>query len=146
MTTPSDYTHYENAVPCGADGLAVGAKGSEVTVVDSAGRLYQGGSVLTLLSGAAASLRVVAGSCTLDNQNSVDTGLTTVNFVAYTRRRAGQPDDTSSLDPMIFTHSVSGGTITFYGWGFGVAAALAGVRLRAATGTPCTLDYIAVGT
>ena len=43
----TEYSQFENSKVCGALGLSVGAKGSEVEVADSSGNLSQAGSSIT---------------------------------------------------------------------------------------------------
>jgi len=43
----TEYSHFEKSIPCGADGLAVGADGSEVSISDGSGNLAQAGTTIT---------------------------------------------------------------------------------------------------
>lgn len=43
----TEYAHFDNAIPCGGSGLAVGANGSEVSIADSSGNLAQAGTTIT---------------------------------------------------------------------------------------------------
>jgi hypothetical protein len=162
MATPSTYAHFENAVPTGDNGLAVGALGSEVTLADSDGNLYHAGTKLTVtaanlnnidantMKGTAASKIVNAGTVNFDDLSAtIDTGLTTISQVVISRS-AGSKAMTSfsnSLDPMVFSTFVSGGNLWIrsfrlsHALGAGSPAPVCNTNTKAAS-----VDWIAFGT
>lgn len=165
MSTPSDYSHFENAVPCGADGAAVGAKGSEVTIADSDGNLYQAGTKITTGAtsinnvptyptghvSAASKLVAYSGTAaiTTGNAATIDTGLTAVVAGVVTRRvgrAGGAAPRASSLDPQFFNVYKSGANLIVRAYGITTKASNDGnPTFRAAT-LNCSLDWIAWGT
>jgi hypothetical protein len=153
MATPSTYSHFENAVPCGDDGLAVGPMGSEVTVADSAGALYQSGSAMATVPTypightTTASQLVAFGTATLDDKKTVATGLTAVTASVVTRRLddGSATPTASSLDPVIFNSVPSAGNIVIRG--YGVACNGTGnPTYNAGSAVVATVDWIAWGT
>jgi hypothetical protein len=153
----TEYTHFEDSIPCGDSGLAVGAKGSEVTVVDSSGNVYSGGStsaVPTYPTGhVSAGDKLVAYSgtaaITTGNAATIDTGLTAVTSAVVTRRvgrAGGAAPRASSLDPQFFNVYKTGGTLVVRAYGITTKASNDGnPTFRAAT-LNCSLDWIAWGT
>ncbi|MHA1962558.1 MAG: hypothetical protein ACW99U_20390 [Candidatus Thorarchaeota archaeon] len=149
MATPSTYAHFENAVPTGDNGLAVGASGSEVTVADSNGRLYSGGSVMFYNAGSAADLRIATGTATMDDVSAdITTGLTTiVAAIAIKRGSKGNGSLTSSLDPVNFGVWHSGGTLRISAIRFMEQSSEAGgIPTVSTTSKNCSVDWIAIGT
>jgi hypothetical protein len=149
MTTPSTYAHFENAVPCGDNGLAVGAMGSEVTVCDSNGRLYSAGTAMFYNAGSAADLRIATGTATLDDATAdITTGLTTIVAAIATRKCSqARTAITNSLDPVLFMCTHVGGTLRINGFrlshaqGAGSPAPICNTNSKAAS-----VDWIAIGT
>ena len=151
MSTPSDYTHFENAVPCGADGLAVGAKGSEVTVADSSGNLYQAGTQLTLsaanlnkgiVHATTAGYKIAMGQATVDTSKAVTTGLTTITRAVATIVCTATPTGANGVLTMVKA-SYSGGTLTLKGFRPGAPATS---DMEAVASNTCgTVDWIAIG-
>lgn len=145
MATPSTYAHFENAVPTGDDGLAVGAKGSEVTVADSNGTLYNAGtSVGNLIVHASTSgLKIAYGQATVDDSKAITTGLTSV-IRAFTQfAGSGAPTGANGIATLIKA-SYSAGTLTLKGYRPGAPAT--SDMQAVSDGTTATVDWIAIGT
>jgi len=151
MATPSDYTHFENAVPCGATGLAVGAKGSEVTVADSSGNLYQAGTQITLSATLAnkaishattSSIKVAYGQATVDDSKAVNTGLTTISR-AFTSIASATGPTAANGQAVIVQSTYSGATLTMKGFKHGAAAT--SDMTAVADGTTVAVDWLVLG-
>jgi hypothetical protein len=146
----STYAEFSNAIPTGVNGLAVGSKGSEVTVADSSGNLYQAGTQVTtsatLLNLAlshvdTSSLIMADGTATLDDIKTVATGLTTVRR-GFVQRRSNNAPANSSLEPVFFEAIPSSGNLVIRGYGIDGSS----TRPTYQVGTQeATVDWIAIG-
>lgn len=162
MSTPSTYAHFENAVPCGGDGLAVGAKGSEVTVCDSSGNLYQAGTQITTsatylnavpqyaIGGTATSKKIAAGSAAFDDLSAtIDTGLTTISQVVVSRRMStkAMASFNNSLDAVVYSAYFTGGNLWIRSYRLSHALGAGSPAPKCNTNTKTSsVDWIAFGT
>ena len=158
----STYAEFSTAIPTGVNGLAVGAKGSEVTVADSSGNLYQAGTLITataailnavtanVINGVAASKKIAAGTAAFDDLSAtIDTGLTTISQVVVSRRNDSKTMTkiSNSLDPVFFAAKVSSGNLWIRSFRMTRTTASVGGTPRCNTTTKvASVDWIAYGT